>query len=146
MSGEGFLSTRETAAKQRLNPWPGIFSSEDLRSAVNIGVRHAETAHTQCLPWESTSAIPALEQSSRKDNGSNGILCCTEIARSAWAAEGPVLKIVTPNQAETKGRFSSLCVHWFHYRDVESGLNFTLLPRGLQARDGYCSFCFILKN
>lgn len=119
----------ETAKQRLMHGWPGIFSSEDLWSAVNVGVRHAETPHIQCM----MSAMPAPEQGSRKDEGSNGILCYIVISRSAWAAEDPVLrkkKKVTPNQIKTKGRFSRLSVQWFHYRGVESALNFILLPRG----------------
>lgn len=111
-----------------MHGWPGIFSSEDLWSAVNVGVRHAETPYIQCL----MSVLLGPEQCSQKDEGSNGILCYIVISRSAWAAEDLVLrkKKVTPNQTQTKGRFSRLCVQWFYYRGVERALNFILLPQG----------------
>lgn len=56
-------------SKTKANSWSGIFSSEDLWSAVDIGVRGAETSHIQCLTWESTPVIPGSEQCSQKDEG-----------------------------------------------------------------------------
>lgn len=94
--GESFLSTRETAVQQRLSHGQGAFSWRSLVccdiTEVTSWVWGMQKSHSVSASHGSTSAIPALKQWRRANEGLSAILCYITISRQAWATEDPVWK------------------------------------------------------